>query len=61
MLALASVSEAIPTSPAARARGPDTRLGAVDYTFTRSPVAADLSMAVMTSWRRTASAKSGTV
>src|SRR2546422_1744296 len=31
------------------------------YTFTRSPDAADLSMAAMTSWRRTASAKSGTV
>jgi hypothetical protein len=36
-------------------------LGAVGYTFTRSPDAADLSMASMTSWRRTASAKSGTV
>jgi hypothetical protein len=36
------------------------RLGALDYTFTRSPDAADLSMAAMTSWRRTASAKSGT-
>ncbi len=31
------------------------------YNFTRSPDAADLSMAAMTSWRRTASAKSGTV
>ena len=31
------------------------------YAFTRSPDAADLSMAAMTSWRRTASAKSGTV
>jgi hypothetical protein len=31
------------------------------YTLTRSPDAADLSMAAMTSWRRTASAKSGTV
>src|SRR5205823_2001729 len=41
--------------------GSDTRLGAVAYTFTRSPDAADLSMAAMTSWRRTASAKSGTV
>jgi hypothetical protein len=39
----------------------DTRLGAVGYAFTRSPDAADLSMAAMTSWRRTASAKSGTV
>ncbi|MDX6567301.1 MAG: hypothetical protein QOE10_2963 [Gaiellales bacterium] len=29
--------------------------------LTRSPDAAELSMAVMTSWRRTASAKSGTV
>jgi len=29
--------------------------------FTRFPDAADLSMAAMTSWRRTASAKSGTV
>jgi len=38
-----------------------TRLGAVGYTFTRSPDAADLWMASMTSWRRTASAKSGTV
>jgi len=36
-------------------------LGAVSYTFTRSPDAADLSMAARTSWRRTASAKSGTV
>jgi len=32
-----------------------------DYVFTRSPDAADLSMAAMTSWRRTAWAKSGTV
>lgn len=32
-----------------------------DYAFTRSPDAADVSMAAMTSWRRTASAKSGTV
>jgi hypothetical protein len=32
-----------------------------DYVFTRSPDTADLSMAAMTSWRRTASAKSGTV
>ncbi len=39
----------------------DTRLGAVGYAFTRSPDAADLSMAAMTWWRRTASAKSGTV
>ena len=39
----------------------DARLGAVGYAFTRSPDAADLSMAAMTSWRRTASAKSGTV
>jgi hypothetical protein len=39
----------------------DIRLGAVGCAFTRSPVAADLSMAVMTSWRPTASAKSGTV
>jgi hypothetical protein len=31
------------------------------YAVTRSPDAADLSMAAMTSWRRTASAKSGTV
>src|SRR5206468_4073412 len=38
-----------------------TRLGAVGYTFTRSPDAADRWMAAMTSWRRTASAKSGTV
>src|SRR6266852_8256545 len=41
--------------------GSHARLGAVAYTFTRSPDAADLSMAAMTSWRRTASAKSGTV
>ena len=41
--------------------GSDTRLGGVGYAFTRSPDAADLSMAAMTSWRRTASAKSGTV
>jgi len=33
----------------------------IDYAFTRSPDAADLSMAGMTSWRRTASAKSSTV
>src|SRR5712691_4355830 len=32
----------------------------VGYALTRSPDAADLSMAAMTSWRRTASAKSGT-
>ena len=38
-----------------------TWLGAVGYAFTRSPDAADLSMAAMSSWRRTASAKSGTV
>jgi hypothetical protein len=31
------------------------------YAVTRSPDAADRSMAAMTSWRRTASAKSGTV
>ena len=31
------------------------------YALTRSPDAADLSMAAMTSWRRAASAKSGTV
>jgi len=36
-------------------------IGAAGYAFTRSPDAADLSMAAMTSWRRTASAKSGTV
>jgi hypothetical protein len=35
--------------------------GAAGYAFTRSPDVADLSMAAMTSWRRTASAKSGTV
>ena len=29
----------------------DTRLGAAGYAFTRSPDAADLSMAAMTSWR----------
>ena len=39
----------------------DARLGAVGYAFTRSPDAADRSIAAMTSWRRTASAKSGTV
>ena len=39
----------------------DNPLGAAAYAFTRSPDAADLSMAAMTSWRRTASAKSGTV
>ncbi len=39
----------------------DTRLGAAGYALTRSPDAADLSMAAMTSWRATASAKSGTV
>ncbi len=37
------------------------RLDAVGYTFTCCPDAADLSMAAMTSWRPTASAKSGTV
>ena len=31
------------------------------YAFTRSPDAEDLSMAAMSSWRRTASAKSGMV
>jgi hypothetical protein len=36
-------------------------LGAAVYGFSRSPEAADLSMAAMTSWRRTASAKSGTL
>lgn len=36
-------------------------LGAVGYAFTRSPYAADHSIAAMTSWRRTPSAKSGTV
>ena len=35
--------------------------GAAGYAFTRSPNVVDLSMAAMTSWRRTASAKSGTV
>ncbi len=39
----------------------DPRLGAVGYAFTRCLDAAELSMAAMTSWRRTASAKSGTV
>jgi putative transposase len=34
---------------------------ASDYAFTRSPDVADLSIASMTSWRRTASSKSGTV
>jgi hypothetical protein len=34
---------------------------ASDYAFTRSRDAADLSMAAITSWRRMASAKSGTV
>ena len=38
-----------------------TVLAAVGYASTRSPDNADLSMAAMTSWRRTASAKSGTV
>src|SRR6266571_1692604 len=47
--------------PPAVFRGSGTRLGAVAYAFTRSPDAADLSMAAMTSWRRTASAKPGTV
>ena len=42
-------------------RGSDTRPGAVAYALTRSPDAAELSMAAMTWWRRTASAKSGTV
>ena len=41
--------------------GSDTGLGALGYTFTRSPDAADLSIAAMTSCRRTASAKSGTL
>ncbi len=31
------------------------------YKVTRSPDAADLSVAAMSSWRRTAAAKSGTV
>ena len=43
------------SSPSARA----ALAGA--YAFTRSPDEADLSIAAMTSWRRTASAKSGTV
>ncbi len=43
------------SSPSARA----ALAGA--YAFTRSPDEAELSMAAMTSWRRTASAKSGTV
>lgn len=47
--------------PGRTARGCDTRLGAAGYALTRSPDVADLSMAAMTSWRRTASAKSGTV
>jgi hypothetical protein len=38
-----------------------TRADAAGYAFTRSPDAADLSMAAMTAWWRTASAKSGTV
>ena len=42
-------------------RGSDTRLSAVVYAVTRSAAAADLSMAAITSWRRTASAKSGTL
>jgi hypothetical protein len=37
------------------------RLGAAGYALTRSPAAAARSMAAMTSWRRTASAKSATV
>jgi hypothetical protein len=40
---------------------PAPKLGAVGYSFRRFPDAADLSMAAMSSWRRTASAKSGTV
>ena len=36
-------------------------LGAAAYAFRRSPDAEDRSMAAMTSWRPTASAKSGTV
>src|SRR5229473_1796918 len=40
-------------------RGSDDCLGVV-YAFTRSPDAPDLSVAAMTSWRRTTSAKSGT-
>src|SRR5438128_5647768 len=47
--------------PANDPRRSVTRIGAVGYAFTRSPDAADLSIAAMTSWRRTASAKSGTV
>ena len=43
------------SSPSARA----ALAGA--YAFARSPDEAELSMAAMTSWRRTASAKSGTV
>lgn len=39
----------------------DTRLGTVGYALTRSPDAADRWMAAMSWWRRTASAKSGTV
>ena len=44
-----------------RASGPMTDpSGTRSYAFARSPDAADLSMAAMTWWRRTASAKSGT-
>jgi len=49
------------SQPGPTARRSDTRLGTANYALTRSPDAADLSMAAMTSWRRTASAKSGTV
>ena len=44
-----------------RGRRPTGIRGSAPYAFTRFPDAADLSMASMTWWRCTASAKSGTV
>ncbi len=62
---LASASRARPGTLASYAttqqQKTNTRLGAAGYAFTRSRDAADLSMAAMTSWRRTAPVKSGTV
>ncbi len=54
-----NIAEAASGNLAAPVAALTTWLGAVGYAFTRSPDAAALSMAAMTSWRRTPSAKSG--
>lgn len=50
-----------PRRPAGVGRGYLLASSTAGVRFTRSPDVADLSMAAMSSWRRTASAKSGTV